>query len=60
MFSQIIINKEPGPHDRIHYNMENSPEKKEVWDVKRLLEVKIRDTTQANILKVDNKGKKYR
>ncbi|XP_028251263.1 disintegrin and metalloproteinase domain-containing protein 17a isoform X1 [Parambassis ranga] len=36
---QIIINKDPGPRDRIHYNMENSPDKeKEVWDVKKLLE----------------------
>lgn len=43
--SQIIINKEPTkpPPDHrgwIHYNMKNSPEDgKEVWDVKRLLEV---------------------
>lgn len=43
--SQIIINKEPtkappGHLGWAHYNMENSPVPgKEVWDVKRLLEV---------------------
>lgn len=43
--SQIIINKEPtkapsGLSDWVHYNMKNSPvPEKEVWDVKRLLEV---------------------
>lgn len=43
--SQIIINKgptkPPTDHDGwVHYNMKNSPViGKEVWDVKRLLEV---------------------
>lgn len=43
--SQIIINKEPtdppsDPSSWVHYNMKGSPLKtKEVWDVKRLLEV---------------------
>lgn len=45
---QIIINKEPtkpppgraGRAGWVHYNMENSPViEREVWDVKRLLEV---------------------
>ncbi|XP_045918746.1 disintegrin and metalloproteinase domain-containing protein 17a [Micropterus dolomieu] len=42
---QIIINKEPtkpppghAGSDWVHYNMENSPRGREVWDVKRLLE----------------------
>lgn len=47
--SQIIINKEPtkppvGIGGWVHYNMENSPVKgREVWDVKRLLEVGTQD-----------------
>lgn len=46
-YTQIIINKEPtkptteqARNGWVHYNMENSPVKgKEVWDVKKLLEV---------------------
>lgn len=47
--SQIIINKEPtkpptGHAGWVHYNMKNSPVfGKEVWDVKRLLEVGNRE-----------------
>lgn len=50
-YSQIIINKEPTKpppgqalNGWVHYNMENSPVKgKEVWDVKKLLEVRKGD-----------------
>ena len=47
--SQIIINKEatkPTNHtdkNWAHYNMKNSPTGREVWDVKKLLEVGDRE-----------------
>ncbi|XP_062413387.1 disintegrin and metalloproteinase domain-containing protein 17-like [Pungitius pungitius] len=54
--NQITINNEPtkppGGHAAtgwVHYNMENSPVKgKEVWDVKKLLEVRTQDQVSAH------------